>query len=98
VGVARMIRYRDRPTDADLAVTVLDPWQGRGVATALLPELLRQRPGGVRRIVTTVAADNTASLAMLRRLGEVTVTPAGIDRLDVVVDLDEPEASTEESS
>jgi RimJ/RimL family protein N-acetyltransferase len=87
VGVARMIRYRDRPTDADLAVTVLDEWQGRGVATALLAELVRERPAGVTRIVTTVAADNAPSLAMLRRLGETTVTPAGIDRLDVVVEL-----------
>jgi RimJ/RimL family protein N-acetyltransferase len=87
VGVARMIRYRERPTEADLAVTVLDGWHGRGIATALLAELVRVRPAGVSRIVTTVAADNEASLAMLRRLGETTVTPAGIGRLDVVVEL-----------
>lgn len=37
--------------------------------------------------MTTVAADNCAPLAMLRRLGETTVTPAGISCLDVVVDL-----------
>lgn len=98
VGVARMIRYTDRPTEADLAVTVLDDWQGRGVATALLRELVRERPAGVTRIVTTVAADNAASLAMLRRLGETTVTPAGIDRLDVVVELDPTDLSTKEKS
>lgn len=90
VGVARMIRYRQRPTAADVAVTVLDEWQGRGVATALLAELMRQRPAGVTEIVTTVAADNDASLAMLRRLGETTTTPAGINRLDVVVELPLP--------
>ena len=95
VGVARMIRYRAEPSDADLAVTVIDSWQGRGVATALLAELMRERPTGVTRIVTTVAADNTASLAMLRRLGEITVTPAGIDRLDVVVELTPTEPTTE---
>jgi len=98
VGVARMIRYRDRPSEADVAVTVLDDWQGRGVATALLPELLRERPAGVTRIVTTVAADNVASLAMLRSLGPTTVTPAGIDRLDVVVDLTANESSMEEQT
>ena len=87
VGVARMIRYSGRPSEADLAVTVLDDWQGRGVATALLAELVRQRPAGVERVVTSVAADNAASLAMLRRLGPTTASPAGIDRLDVVVEL-----------
>ena len=87
VGVARMIRYGDRPTEADVAVTVVDDWQGHGVAGALLAELVQERPVGVCRIVTAVAADNAASLAMLRHLGETAVTPAGIGRLDVVVDL-----------
>jgi len=87
VGVARTIRYRQNPTAADVAVTVLDAWQGRGVASALLAELMRQRPAGVTQLITTVAADNEASLAMLRRLGRTTTTPAGINRLDVVVDL-----------
>jgi RimJ/RimL family protein N-acetyltransferase len=87
VGVARMIRYADRPTEADLAVTVLDDWQGHGVASALLAELVQERPVGVSRIVTAVAADNEPSLAMLRRLGETTTAPAGIGRLDVAVEL-----------
>jgi RimJ/RimL family protein N-acetyltransferase len=96
VGVARMIRYSDQPAEADLAVTVVDEWQGRGVASALLRELARQRPVGVTRIVTTVAADNAASLAMLRRLGETSTTPAGIDRLDVVVALAPEDTATRE--
>ncbi|WP_395691530.1 GNAT family N-acetyltransferase [Nocardioides sp.] len=90
VGVARTIRYRDRPTSADVAVTVLDEWHGRGVATAVLDELMRQRPLGVTELATTITADNEASLAMLRRLGRTTTTPAGINRLDVVVDLTTP--------
>lgn len=91
VGVARMIRYADSPADADLAVTVLDDWQGRGVAGALLAELVRQRPLGVTRIVTAVAADNAASMHMLRRLGETRTSPAGVNRLDVVVELPAPD-------
>lgn len=93
VGVARMIRYGQEPTAADAAVTVVDEWQGRGVATALLAELVRQRPRGVTQIVTTVAADNTASLAMLARLGTVHATPWRNNRVDVRVDL---EAADEE--
>ena len=41
VGVARMIRYEHEPSAADVGVTVRDEWQGRGVATALLSELVR---------------------------------------------------------
>lgn len=96
VGVARMIRYELQPTAADVAVTVLDEWQGRGVATALLTELVRQRPVGVTRVLTTVAADNAASLAMLQRLGETTATTAGVGRLDVVVELTLPRPTDSE--
>lgn len=91
VGVARMIRYAERPTVADVAVTVLDEWQGRGAAGSLLAEIVRQRPTGITQIATIVAADNAASLAMLRRLGPTIVTPAGVNRLDVVVELARPD-------
>ena len=85
VGVARMIRYQQEPTAADVAVTVLD-------------ELMRQRPAGITELVTTITADNEASLAMLRSLGRTTVTPAGVNRLDVVVDLTQPDEPAEEST
>lgn len=95
-GIARVIRYPGRPDVADVAVTVADEWQGRGVATALLHQLMRERPRGVTRIETTVAADNEASLAMMRRLGELTVTDVGSGRLDIRVDLpDLPEEQGE---
>lgn len=90
-GVGRIIRYTDAPTTADVAVTVVDEWQGRGVATALLRELVRVRPAGVTQLVTRISADNPASLAMLRRLGPTTLTEADA-ALDVVVDLPPAEA------
>jgi len=92
LGLARIIRYPDDPTAADLAVTVVDDWQGRGVATALLEVLLRQRPKGVERIVTVIDAANGASLAMLRRLGEVEVSQPESGTRRVVVEL--PDAAT----
>lgn len=99
-GIARVIRYPGRPEVADVAVTVADEWQGQGVASALLTQLMRERPVGVTRLETTVAADNAASLAMLRRIGDLTVTDAGGGRLDVRVDLphlpaEMPEAEAE---
>lgn len=89
-GVARAIRYPGRPEVADVAVTVLDEWQGRGVASALLEQLMRERPRGVTALETTVAAGNPAALAMLRRLGPTTVTDADGSSLDVRVDLPGP--------
>lgn len=87
VALARVVRYDDVPDAADLAVTVKDAWQGRGVATALLEVLMRHRPAGVDRIVTEVLEDNPASLRMLRRLGPTTVTDQGHGVRDVVVEL-----------
>ncbi len=85
-GVGHLIRYPDDPSAADVAVTVAEGLRGRGVATALLDQLVKERPPGVERLVTSVAGDNPAALAMLRRLGPTSVTDVG-DRLDVVVDL-----------
>lgn len=87
LGLARIIRYPDDPTAADLAVTVVDDWQGRGVATALLEVLMQRRPAGVERIVTFVDASNKASFAMLRRLGELEVGPPESGTQQVVVTL-----------
>lgn len=94
VALARMVRYPDVPDAADLAVTVKDVWQGRGVATALLEVLMRGRPVGVDRIVTEVLTNNRASLAMLCRLGHATVAHVGSGVTEVVVDLALPETSS----
>lgn len=87
VALARMVRYDDVPDAADLAVTVKDDWQGRGVATALLEVLMRNRPAGVDRIVTEVFESNPASLKMLRHLGRATEEDLGLGVCGVVVEL-----------
>lgn len=86
-GIARCVRYPHQPEAADIAVTVKDDWQGRGVATALLEVLMRRRPEGVTHLLTEVAADNPASLAMLRHLGPTRTYDTGMGILDVEVDL-----------
>ena len=85
-GVGHLIRYRDDPTTADVAVTVAEGHRGRGVATALLERLVAERPADIDRLLTAVAADNGAALAMLQRLGPTTVVDHG-DSLDVDVRL-----------
>jgi RimJ/RimL family protein N-acetyltransferase len=71
VGVGRMIRYAGKPETADIALTVADDWQGRGVGSVLARALVEHRPSGVTRLVTIVAAENRASLATLARLGPI---------------------------
>jgi RimJ/RimL family protein N-acetyltransferase len=68
VGVARFVR-RDDPTEAEVAVVVGDPWQGHGVATALLQQLVsRARAEGIDHFVALVLSDNTEALELFRHL------------------------------
>jgi RimJ/RimL family protein N-acetyltransferase len=72
VGVARYVRADD-PGEAEVAVVVGDPWQGRGVATALLQRLVaRAREEGIDHFVALVMSDNTDALELFRNLA-----PAG---------------------
>ncbi|MGO9160673.1 MAG: N-acetyltransferase family protein [Streptosporangiaceae bacterium] len=86
-GVARLVQYCEDPAAADIAVTVTDDWQGRGAGTALLTALLQRRPAVITRLCTVVAADNRASLAMLDRIGQMSVGPPDCGVRDVIVDL-----------
>jgi len=61
VGVARFLQYPDDPATADIAVTVVDDWQGRDAGTALVSALLQRRPAEVTRLRTLVAAGSRAS-------------------------------------
>jgi RimJ/RimL family protein N-acetyltransferase len=68
VGVARYVRADD-PREAEVAVVVGDPWQGRGVATALLQRLvLRAREEGIDHFVALVMSDNTDALELFRHI------------------------------
>ena len=69
VGIARYVRCADDPQAADIAVTVVDGWQRRGLGTELLRLLCdRARQEGICRFTAEVAADNAAVLALLRNL------------------------------
>jgi ribosomal protein S18 acetylase RimI-like enzyme len=86
-AVGHIIRYSRDPDAADVAVTVAEEFRGRGAASALLAALVAARPEGVTRIETEVAADNIASLRMLRRLGATEVSSSGPATCHVHVDL-----------
>jgi RimJ/RimL family protein N-acetyltransferase len=87
VGVGRLLVVGDHSHDADIAITVVDEWQGRGVGTAIAQALVERRLPQVNRLVTIVSAENAGSLALLARLGRLATRPAGIGALEVTVDL-----------
>jgi acetyltransferase len=78
VGVARYVRSRRNPAEADLAVTVADLWHGRGLGTALLDRLsARAAAEGIERFTVDMLADNTAVRALVAGAGGRTGGRAG---------------------
>jgi RimJ/RimL family protein N-acetyltransferase len=70
VGVARYVRDTGDPRSAEIAVTVVDDWQGRGLGTELLARLSgRARAEGIHRFTALVAEDNVAMAGLLRNMG-----------------------------
>ena len=69
VGIARYIRHAGDPYAADIAVTIVDDWQGRGLGTELLARLSdRARQEGIHRFTALVAAENVAVARLLRNM------------------------------
>lgn len=77
LGIARYIRDTEDPEVAEIAVAVVDDWQGRGLGTALLTRLMdRAREEGIRRFTALVAVDNEVMVNLLHDLGgELHATP-----------------------
>ena len=72
VGECRFVRLADQPDTADLGVTVVDAWQGRGLGSALLARLSeRALEAGIEYFTAEVLAENRAALALLPELGRV---------------------------
>jgi acetyltransferase len=68
VGVARYAMEPDGETD--FAIVLADGWQGRGLGRELMTRLIAQaRSRGVRRLTGTTLSENTAMVALARRLG-----------------------------
>jgi GNAT superfamily N-acetyltransferase len=70
LGIARYIRNVEDREGAEVAVTVVDEWQRRGLGTELLSRLAdRARQEGIRHFTALVAADNVAVVGLLQDSG-----------------------------
>lgn len=89
VGVARYVQVPRERTYAEVAVAVVDAWQRRGVATALLGALSeRARENGVERFRAYVASENAVVVDALERAGAVRAPRTGAE-LEFEVDVPE---------
>jgi GNAT superfamily N-acetyltransferase len=86
VGVARYVRYPERPGVAEVAVTVVDDWQGRGLGTLLLAAIsARAREEGVRTFTALMLAFNGEMMHLLRELGAVRIVDRAAGTVEVEV-------------
>src|ERR1700683_2176584 len=78
VGEGRFIRLPDQPDTAEVGVTVVDAWQGRGLGSALLARLAeRAAEAGIEYFTAEVLAENRTMLALLPGLGRVETESRG---------------------
>jgi GNAT superfamily N-acetyltransferase len=72
VGIARLVRDGDT---AEVAFAVVDDLQGKGIGTVLVDRLAEDaRAAGITCIHADARADNSASLALIRRFKLQTAT------------------------
>ena len=97
LGVARYVREPERPDAAEVAVTVIDDWQGRGLGTLLLEVIsARARQEGVRTFTAWMLAQNREMMDLFEHLGPVQVVDreAGTVEIEVPLPPLEPRASS----
>jgi GNAT superfamily N-acetyltransferase len=88
VGLARCVRAAPGAETAELAVTVLDAWQGRGLGRVLVAELAeRALAVGVTAFSGTLFVDNRPARALLASLGTPRVREWSGDVVELAVEL-----------
>ena len=82
VGIARLVRTG---SSAEIAFAIADAHQSKGIGSILANELAADaRAAGITQLVATVCGDNPRVLALLKRLGSLSLTWRGGEReLDI---------------
>ena len=89
IAVARFVRLHDEPEAADVAFTVADDWQGRGLGSLLGRHVAHSaRNRDIRRFTATMQSDNVPAHRLMAKLTnhlEQRHVGSGVDEL--VLDL-----------
>ena len=86
LGIARYVRSNERADVAEVALTVIDDWQGRGLGTLLLHVIsARAHDEGIKSFTALMLAENHRMRDLLERLGPVRVIGEVRDTLEVEV-------------
>ena len=86
LGVARYVRDAERPEAAEVAVTVVDDWQGRGLGTLLLEVIsARARAEGVRTFTAWMLARNQEMMDLFKHLGPVRIVDRDAGAVQIAV-------------
>jgi GNAT superfamily N-acetyltransferase len=86
LGVARYVRSTERLDLAEVAVTVIDDWHGRGLGTLLLEVLsVWAREEGIRSFTALMLATNEDMMDMLKRLAPVRILDQAVGTVEIEV-------------
>jgi GNAT superfamily N-acetyltransferase len=87
IGVARYVRNAERRDVAEVAVTVVDDWQGRGVGTLLLDVIsARAREERITTFTALMLATNEEMMDLFRQLDPMRI----VDREAGTVEIEVP--------
>jgi GNAT superfamily N-acetyltransferase len=90
IGVARYVRNGARPDVAEVAVTVVDDWQGRGLGTLLLEVVsARARGEDIRSFTALMLATNREMITLLERLGPLRVVDREVGTVEIEMPIPE---------
>jgi GNAT superfamily N-acetyltransferase len=90
LGIARFIRDEKNPTIAEMAVTVIDEMQGRGIGQLLCRRISQaaiQR--GLRKVQSLVLSENRKVINLIKKLYPRAHFRAESEMMLVEIDLDE---------
>jgi len=86
IGVARYVRDPNQPHVAEIAVTVIDDWQRRGVGTLLLEVIsARAREAGITTFTALMLATNANMMDLLKQLGPLRIIDQEAGTVEIAV-------------